>query len=218
MPKKKNKKYKEEYKEFINIPEDKKERILYIKKMLNFKEKDEKKLKEEIKKIKKKKQNKKILKMVFYIVPEGIGRPRRGRGNKFYIPNIQKFYDCMEDYLKIHKELSEFCIFTECKLDLKYYLKIPSDMKKIEKLLAELKYIVPIKKPDWDNLGKGSDMFKYIWLDDSLVSDGRVRKYYSFKPRIEVRIVYYSDFCNEYHKRNIEKLFKGVKSNGTTIL
>lgn len=205
--KRKQKDYKKEYLEFKEIPEDKEERIKYIKKLLNWKDRDEISLNKEINNIKNNRKNKKIIKLVFYIVPEGIGRPRKGR-NKFYIPNIQKFYDCMNDYLKVHKELSTLKIFTECKLDLKYYLKIPSDMTKIQKMLAELKYIRHIKKPDWDNLGKGSDMLHLLWLDDCLVSDGRVRKFYSFKPRIEVRIVYYNCHQNSYHKKSIEKLFK----------
>ena len=190
---------------------DKQERLEYIFKELKVTDKDIEKLNEEIDKIKHlRKTTKKSINMVFYIVPEGISRPRKGRFG-FYVPNIKKFYDCMDDYLSIHNDLSELNIFSECKMDLKYYLPIPCDMRKVEKLLAEMKYIKSIKKPDWDNLGKGSDMFHRLWIDDSLVTDARVRKYYSFKPRIEVKITYYSTHCNSYHKLCIEKMKKRME-------
>lgn len=207
---KRQKTYKEIYEKFLDVPKDKKERLDYIYKKLKVKDKDLEKLKEEIDKIKKvKRKSKQILNLTFYIVPEGIARPRKGRYG-FYVPNISKFYNCMNDYLEQHKELYDLNIISECKLDLQYYLPIPSDMNKIQKLLAEFKYIKPIKKPDWDNLGKGSDMLHNIMLDDSLVVDGRVRKFYSFKPRIEVRIVYYSSYTNSYHKKYILKLLGGI--------
>ena len=207
---KKQKDYKEIYEKFLDVPKDKKERLEYIYKKLKVTDKDLLKLKESIDKIKKfKRKNKQILNLTFYIVPEGIARPRKGKYG-FYVPNINKFYNCMNDYLELHKELYDLKIISECKLDLQEYLPIPSDMNKIEKLLAELKYIKPIKKPDWDNLGKGSDMLQRIMLDDSIVVDGRVRKYYSFKPRIEVRIVYYSSYTNSYHKKYIMKMIGGI--------
>lgn len=202
-----------DYDKYIDIPEDRGERLDYIYKLLNIKEKDEIKIQEEISKIKKLKKNKEEIRMVFYVVPEGIARPRKGKFG-FYVPNIKKFYDVMDDYMKIHKELKNNVIFTECKIDCKYYLPIPSDMKKIEKILAELKYIRSIKKPDWDNLGKSTDMLHRLWMDDALVTESRVRKYYSFKPRIEIRIFYYSEICNSYHDTCIKKLKDRIKKKG----
>lgn len=207
----KKKKYTEEYDKYKDIPEDKNERLQYIYELLKVKDKDINKinrLREEI--LENKRNNANKLSLVFYIIPEGISRPRKGKYG-FYVPNIQKFYDCMNDYLKIHSELADINIFTECKIDLKYYLPIPSSMNKIEKILAEMKLIRHVKKPDWDNLGKSSDMFKKLWLDDCLVTDARVRKFYSFKPRIEVNILYYNDNYNTFNKKCIEKIIKKNK-------
>ena len=203
-----NKSYKKIYEKYKSIPEDREERLNYIFDKLNIKDKDINDINNIIEDIKqKRKKNKKKISMVFYIVPEGIARPRKGR-NRFYVPNIQKFYDCMDDYLKQHKELKDLYINTECKIDLRYYLKIPSDMKKYEKILAELKVIRSIKKPDWDNLGKGSDMLHRIMSDDSIIVDARVRKFYSFKPRIEVTLFYYDVNCVEYYEKYLNKLMK----------
>lgn len=204
--KRKNNDYKEQYKKYEDVPEDKGERLSYVYDLLKIKERDIIDIEDNIEEIKhKKRKEKEEVKMVFYIVPEGISRPRKGRWG-FYVPNIQKFYDCMDDYLEKHKKLSKLNIINECKLDVKYYLPIPSDMRKKEKILAELKFIKCIKKPDWDNLGKGTDMLHRLWLDDCLVSDARVRKYYSFKPRIEVKIIYYKKPYNSYHELCMQKL------------
>ena len=62
--------------------------------------------------------------------------------------------------------------------------------------LAELGLIRPLLKPDFDNIAKKySDMYNgNVWLDDSLVIDGRIRKYYSILPRVEIRLRYIK-FC-----------------------
>ena len=202
--------YKKEYEKFEDVPEDKKERLQYIYKKLNIKEKDIETINDIISKIKIHNKNNRIeKKMVFYIKPEGISRPRTRFGGKgFYVPNIQKFYKCMNDYMDVHKELYGLNIISDIRIDLQYYLPIPSDMKRLEKLLAELKIIRSIKKPDWDNLGKSSDMLNKIWLDDSLIVDARVRKFYSFKPRIEVTIWYYESTPIEYYNKVFKKVLE----------
>ena len=207
----KRKSKKADYSKYENVPSDKLERLVYVKNLLSISKKDEmlvEEIKEQIKNIKK--RTKKTCRLTFYIVPEGISRPRSGKYG-FYVPNIKKFYDCMNEYLKSHSELNNLNIISECKMDLKYYLPIPSDMRKIEKYLAELKIIKPIKKPDWDNLGKSTDMLSKLWIDDSIANDVRVRKFYSFKPRIEVRILYYTTNTNSYHELCIKKMKKHLE-------
>lgn len=200
-----------DYSKYESVPTDRKERLKYIYKLLKITDKDKIKIDNEIERIKKIRNDREEVNLVFYTVPEGIARPRKGRFS-FYVPNINKFYKLMDEYLKIHTELENLKIITECKIDCKYYLPIPSDMRKYEKVLAELKFIKGVKKPDWDNLGKGTDMLHRIWLDDAWVTDARVRKYYSFKPRIEIRIWYYKEQCNTYHELCISKLIaKGMK-------
>ena len=47
--------------------------------------------------------------------------------------------------------------------------------------------IRPVKKPDWDNFGKILDaMNLVVWVDDSQIVDGTVRKYYSATPGLTV--------------------------------
>lgn len=199
-----------DYEKYKDVPEDKHERMIYLYDKFNVKDKDLNNIKGIISEIREyKKHNRKSIKMIFYIVPEGIGRPRLGFGRRFYVPNIQKFYDYMDYYMEKNSELFNGHIFSECTMDLKYYLPVPSDMTKSEKILAEMKLIRCTKKPDWDNLGKSTDMFHKFILDDSLVTESRVRKYYSFKPRIEIKINYYEKSTNSYHRKSLKKLKGG---------
>lgn len=49
--------------------------------------------------------------------------------------------------------------------------------------------IRPTKKPDYDNFAKICDALNLVvWIDDSQVVDGRIRKFYSAIPRMEIRV------------------------------
>ena len=86
-------------------------------------------------------------------------------------------------------------------------------MNNAEKILAELGLIYPISKPDFDNLVKAyCDMIQgYILEDDSLVTEGYVKKRYSIKPRIEISIEYMEDYDSAFNRNKILKK-KGGKS------
>jgi Holliday junction resolvase RusA-like endonuclease len=50
--------------------------------------------------------------------------------------------------------------------------------------------IRPTKKPDWDNFGKILDALNLVvWVDDAQIVEGRVRKFYSDRPRMEIRVI-----------------------------
>lgn len=196
---------KNDYSQYELIPEDPDERLEWVKKELKWTDKDEKKYLELLKSIRLKKKKRKVITLTFYIVPEGISRPRTGAWGNFYVPNIKKFYDEMNKYMKAHEEIIDGMMCSEYKMDLRYYRPITSDMPKIIKMAMEKSILKNFKKPDWDNLGKGSDMFKRIVLDDCLATDVRVRKYCSFKPRIVVTFFYYTEHLTSYHEKVIGK-------------
>lgn len=92
-----------------------------------------------------------------------------------------------------------------------------SGMTKNEKILAEAEKILPLKKPDWDNLGKTTDIMNgSIWIDDAIVVKATVEKYYSTKPRMEIIVQYDKTFDSEFNKKAIlkSKTFKEMKDNG----
>ena len=80
-------------------------------------------------------------------------------------------------------------------------------MRENEKILAEMGYIRPISKPDWDNVGKTySDMIQGTLLfDDSLIIEGISRKFYSIKPRIEIKIEYMKKYDSLYNTNKMRK-------------
>lgn len=75
-------------------------------------------------------------------------------------------------------------------LDVKMFMAVPTGKPKKWKAAALRGEIRPVVKPDWDNGGKLTDALNLIvWIDDKQIVDGRVRKFYSDRPRTEVRVI-----------------------------
>lgn len=149
----------------------------------------------------------KSISFIFYFIPKATPRARlSGFGKHFYVADAMNNRKLMEKYVK--QELSDFnVITTACKFYCDCYFPIPKTMNKSEKLRAELKLVNNLTKPDWDNLGKTySDMIQNtIIMDDSLIIEGRVRKFYSSKPRIEITIEYADRYDSKYNMKNITR-------------
>ena len=144
---------------------------------------------------------------IFYFIPKATPRARfTGFGKHFYVSDAMNNRRLMEDFVK--KNMSEFkLITTACKFHCDCYFPIPKSMSKVEKVQAELRMINHLSKPDWDNLGKTySDMIQNtIIMDDSLIIESNVRKFYSSKPRIELTIEYADRYDSKYNMKNITK-------------
>lgn len=152
------------------------------------------------------------IKVVFYIIPEPTPRPRLSiRGGHFYVKNAGANNTFAKYVMKNEGELLHL-ITTPCEFNLTTYQPIPNTMNTLDTVLAELGLIKPVTTPDWDNFGKTySDMVqKYLLLNDSLITDGSVKKRYSLKPRVEITITYLLNYDCLYNKRVIEnsKAFK----------
>ena len=149
----------------------------------------------------------KNISFIFYFIPKATPRARlSGFGKHFYVADAMNNRKLMEKFVK--QELSEFkVITTACKFYCDCYFPIPKTMNKSEKLRAELKLVNNLTKPDWDNLGKTySDMIQNtIIMDDSLIIEGCVRKFYSSKPRIEITIEYADRYDSKYNMKNITR-------------
>ena len=149
----------------------------------------------------------KSISFIFYFIPKATPRARlAGFGKHFYVSDAMNNRRLMEKFVK--EELQDFeLITTACKLHCDCYFPIPKSMNKSEKLRAEMGLINNLTKPDWDNLGKTySDMIQNtIIMDDSLIIEGTVRKFYSSKPRIELTIEYADRYDSKYNMKNITK-------------
>lgn len=144
-----------------------------------------------------------------YEIPEGTGRPR------FRLINRNNFHNeaisssqfvhvytvgAKDDFLHMRRMVEdelvplEGLINTPVIIEYYAYYKTPTYFNAIDTCLAESGLIRPTvsNKPDWDNVGKKySDMYNHnIWIDDATVIDGRVIKYFSVLPRIEIRLRY----------------------------
>ena len=150
----------------------------------------------------------KVRSFTLYMVPKPTPRPRyTSNGHFFYVvgaKNNKKYFE------KFMSKCDWEIIHTPCIFCVDTYYPIPESMKTQEKLLAEMGYIRPISKPDWDNVGKTySDMIQGILLyDDSLIIEGISRKFYSAKPRIEITLRYMENFDSIFNEKNMKKKMK----------
>ena len=152
--------------------------------------------------------------------PEGTQRPRhvvtKSNFNKLakssdfirvYSPNAAA--DSMYMKRLVGQELDglDQFIYTPCYAIYNAYFKTPSYYSINNIFLAEIGLDRPAKKPDWDNIGKKyCDMYNSnVWLDDELVTDGEVHKYYSILPRVEIDIKYLNCVYNKYQYNSISK-------------
>ena len=161
--------------------------------------------------------------ITLYEEPEGSPRPRARLVNRQNLANMAlsnssfiQVYSLTgrEDNLYMKRLLNEKdfdsikdLICTPCNIEYSAFFKTPSAFGIEDIFLSELGIIRPIVKPDWDNLGKKySDMYNAnIWLDDTLVIDATVKKYYSILPRIEIKLNYLNMLYNKYQYNSISK-------------
>ena len=163
-----------------------------------------------------------MIKIVLYEEPEGSPRPRFRLINRSNLSNAAlsnsnfvHVYSITgaEDNRYMQRRLmseSDFVgiqelLWSPCDVEFITFFKTPNAFNSVDKYLAEIGVIRPVTKPDWDNIGKKySDMFNNnIWLDDTLVIDGTVRKFYSVLPRIEINLRYMNMLYNKYQFNSI---------------
>lgn len=163
--------------------------------------------------------------------PEGSVRPRvrilKSNYNQYakidpsmvhvYVPNAKD--DSVYMKRLVGDELSHIngLICTPCDIEYNIFIKTPSVINITDLFLCEIGvFRPPFCKPDWDNAGKKyCDMYNYnVWIDDSLVIDGSVHKYYSILPRVEIKLRYLN--C-VYTKRDYNNLISRKGYDGSPI-
>ena len=141
--------------------------------------------------------------LTIFIVPKGSPRPRHNRERGvFYVKNASKTKQIVKKYIA---DEGIICTRVECLLEI--FQPIPkSSMSNTEIYLAEKGLIRPITKPDFDNVAKTftDPLEGTMLLNDNLINPGRVEKYYSLKPRVNIHIRWQDDFDSKYNRRKIE--------------
>ena len=159
-------------------------------------------------------------KLVLYEDPEGAKRPRFRLVNRknymnmaiqardfvhVYSPNTADDHRFM--HRLVDQELIQLngLISTPMQVSINTFSHTPSYFNQADTILAEIGLHRPMQKPDVDNIEKKYyDAFNYnIWLDDSLIVDADIHKYYSVLPRLEIYIRYLNYITNSYQYNQI---------------
>ena len=204
------KEYEEKYGE---IPLSKEERLSILINTLNNKKRKKKiSIFEEVKKIEEIEWE--TYEFTMYLLPKATPRPRINKNTQvFYVRGSDVTRKMFRKYFKANPH---DMIITPMYFEVKAYLPNPTSMKLEEKILAEMGYIRPISKPDFDNMAKTySDMLTGVLIyDDALIIEGNSKKFYSLKPRIEVTITYMEEFDSLFNWKKINsKLNKERNEN-----
>jgi Holliday junction resolvase RusA-like endonuclease len=162
------------------------------------------------------------IKMVIYEVPEHTPRPRARMVTRRNVINavtgthsfIQIYsitgkenQEFMRMYTRQHLQHLEQLLCTPCDIEYRTYFPTPSSFSKTDIFLAEIGVHRPMCKPDFDNIEKSyADSFTgNIWLDDIVVVDATLRKYYSVLPRVEIYLKYANQISSLPQYRGITK-------------
>lgn len=197
-------KLEKEYNEkYSSIPIDFDERMQYLLKKTKL-TLDTEKVSKVINEIKNIKWNK--IEYTIYLLPKATPRPRSGRNGVFYVKGAKDNKKFFKKFIEDKNMNNIPIITTPTKFYCDSYFPIPNSMNNVEKICAELGIIRPTSKPDWDNVAKAyCDMIQGILIyDDSLIVEGNSRKFYSLKPRIEIKIEYMEDYDSKFNKRKIK--------------
>lgn len=162
------------------------------------------------------------LRIVIYEIPEYTPRPRARIIHRAGIVNaVTGGSDFIQVYSITGRQNREFMkmftaenvheldqlLCTPCDIEYKVYFPTPSYYNKVQKFLAEIGLDRPLIKPDFDNIEKSyADSFTgNIWIDDIIVVDATIRKYYSILPRVEIDLKYSNQLYNFHQYKSMIK-------------
>lgn len=130
--------------------------------------------------------------ITFTVLGEPVGKARQ-RVTRFatYTPKATVMYENLvkteyrrqcHDYRFDDKQALRMTVRAE--------YQIPASASKIKRAAMVRGEIRPVKKPDWDNVGKivSDALNKLAYRDDTQIVECTVQKYYSERPRVTVMI------------------------------
>ncbi len=195
---------------FGEVPIDFNERVIKVINDNGIKDKDLPLIRNEIYRLKNRRW--KRLNFIFYLEPSSCPRPRlnrfkKGRKNFVFVKGAKEHKDIFDEFIA---EVGNYpIILTPTKFHIEVFSKTPQAMNRVEKLLAELKLIDDISRPDFDNYEKRyADMVQETLIyDDKLIVESSCKKKYSIKPRIEISILYQDEFDCKFNEKKMMSIF-----------
>lgn len=126
--------------------------------------------------------------------PAGKGRHRTANRGKYSVQYPDEKTVMYENLVKTEyrRQCNDYKFDPDVPIDCRIYAyySIPKSTSKKKRDLMLRGLIRPMKKPDWDNIGKVicDALNKIAYNDDAQVADAMVRKFYSDTPRVIVII------------------------------
>jgi Holliday junction resolvase RusA-like endonuclease len=122
----------------------------------------------------------------------GKGRPKFARRGNFvstYTPEKTANYETLVKWY-FQQEAQGQKLDGMLKVEIDAFYPIPKSTSKKQAENMRNGIIRPVKKPDFDNVGKiiCDSLNEIAFKDDSQIVDGRVQKFYSDTPRVEIEI------------------------------
>lgn len=130
--------------------------------------------------------------IVFTVLGEPVGKARQ-RVTRFgtYTPAATVLYENLikTEYRRQCRD-HRFDDKQPLRMEIRAEYLIPATASKVKRAAMLRGEIRPMKKPDWDNVGKvvSDALNKLAYRDDTQIVDCTVRKFYSDRPKITVSL------------------------------
>lgn len=140
-----------------------------------------------------------ILEITLDGTPKGKGRPRFARATgRAFTPAATRNYEAALRYAAQEAQGEAPPHAGPLVAEIVAYMPIPKSWPKRRRADALAGRTVPTGKPDVDNLLKTIDALNgVVWVDDAQVADVRVRKLFSEKPALTIRIFHWAAPIND---------------------
>lgn len=131
-----------------------------------------------------------MIEIVLLGKPVAKGRPRFAKETgRTYTPEKTRSYEQMLRLAAADVMGARPPLEGPLQVDMSVVVPIPKSWPLKKQAAARSGALLPIGKPDWDNFGKVVDAGNLVvWVDDSQIVDGRVRKTYGDKPGMWIRV------------------------------
>ena len=130
-----------------------------------------------------------MITVVLLGAPRGKERPRLTKAGHVYTPEKTRSYEAALKYAAMHVMDDNTPLTGPLEVEITVQVPISESWPKKRKEAARSGAERPTKKPDWDNFAKVIDALNLVvWVDDGQIVDGRVRKFYSEKPGMFIKI------------------------------
>jgi len=122
--------------------------------------------------------------------PRGKERPRANtQTGAVYTPEKTREYEAALKYAAMQVMGDRPPLQGPLEVDITIRRPIPQSWPKKKQEAARSGTLRPTTKPDFDNYAKTVDALNLVvWVDDGQIVDGRVRKFYSDKPGMWIKV------------------------------